>query len=335
MKDRLPHPFALAPMAELTTPALRRAITGFGTDVIIFSEMLSAAAISKGGFFNESKLAGEATDAPFIYQILGNDPDIMADAAARLSQRSCSGIDINMGCSAPDIRLRGWGSRLLQDIDKTRQIIRACRGATNKLLSVKMRSGFTDHEPGMIINYGKMFEEEGVDFITLHPRYAMLSFKRLADWSLVALLQKEVSIPVIGNGDITSPEAAVEHLKNGTCSAVMIGREAVKSPWIFKLADTLLEGREETLTIPVGEIFTSVLSDIETMLPPELHKSRGRRFASYYSKNARFGHALFAKIHKVSTIPEMISLVEEYYKRNPGEALKYLSVKNSIITVAG
>lgn len=335
MTDRLPFPFALAPMAEVTTPALRRAITGFGTDVIIFSEMLSAAAISKGGFFNESKLATEKSDAPFIYQILGNDPAVMGDAAAQLSQRNCSGIDINMGCSAPDIRIRGWGSRLLQDLDLTRKIIRACRGATDKLLSVKMRSGFTEHEPDVIINYGKMFEEEGVDFITLHPRYAMLSFKRLADWSLVALLQKEVSIPVIGNGDITSPEAAVEHLKNGTCSAVMIGREAVKSPWIFKLANTLLEGREETLSIPVEKTFISILSDIETMLPPELHKSRGRRFASYYSKNARFGHALFAKIHKVSTIPEMISLVEEYYERNPGEAVKKFAMKDGTITVSG
>lgn len=136
----------------------------------------------------------------------------------------------------------------------------------------------------------------------------------------------------MGNGDITSPERAVKHIKEKTCSGVMIGREAVKSPWIFRLCNALLEERDEELKIPVKEVFLTVLSDIELLLPPELHKSRGRRFSAYYSKNTRFGHALFAQIHKADTIPEMISLVEEYYERNPHEAEKTFTLRRGKIS---
>lgn len=331
MKKGIPYPFLLAPMAELTTPALRRAITSYSREVIIFSEMLSAAAMIKGGRFSESRLAPDESGAPFIYQILGNDPGIMAEAAACLSERGCSGIDINMGCSAPDIRLRGWGSRLLQNFDLTREIVRKCRRSTPGFLSVKMRSGFTEHDPDLIIKYGKMMEEEGIDFITLHPRFAMLSFKRLADWKLVTELQKSVSIPIVGNGDITSPEEAVKYIQQKTCSGVMIGREAVKSPWIFRLCNSLHSNREEILTVPVKEIFVSVLKDIEEILPRELHKSRGRRFSSYYAKNATFGHSLFAQIHKAETIDDMISCIEDYYQRNPHETEKTFSLKDGKI----
>lgn len=333
MKKQLPHPFLLAPMAELTTPPLRRIITSFSREVIIFSEMLSAAALVRGGRFTESRLEGACSDTPFIYQVLGNDPEVMAEAAAFLSTRGCDGIDINMGCSAPDIRIRGWGSRLLQNYDLTREIIRHCRRTVPGLLSVKMRSGFSEHDPAMVIKFGKMMEEEGVDFITLHPRFAMLSFKRLADWRLVAQLQKELSIPVVGNGDITTPEAACAPLKEKMCSGVMIGREAVKSPWIFRLCNSLFYNRGEVLTVPLKDIFVGVLKDLERSLPPELHKSRGRRFSSYFTKNTVFGHALFSQIHGAETIPEMITFVEEYYARNPHEAQRTFSVKDGEVTM--
>ena len=319
---KLPSKYKLAPMAEISTPALRSIIREFSTDVVLCSEMLSAGAIASGAYHNEPLIRKNESDDPMIYQIIGDSPETMSRAAEILSGRGCYSIDINMGCPAPLITRKIQGARLLTDPDLARRIISACRKKTKTYLSVKMRSGYEHNDTNKLIEFALMLQDEGVDFITLHPRYAKLSFTRSADWNLVKILKQNLKIPVTGNGDITTPETARSRLEETGCDAVMIGREAVKSPWIFRLCENHDNSRTEKITINTEEIFIKTLENISNLLPENLHKSRAHRFASYFTKNYIFGHYFMNEIRRADTIEKMLVIIKNFYLRNPAEILK-------------
>lgn len=309
-------------MAELTTPALRGTIRRFSKGAVLCSEMLSAGAIAAHSPHNEPLVRKLPGDDPFIYQIVGSNPRVMADACRILEARGCFSIDINMGCAAPDILKTGAGAQLLADPARAREVVAACRAATAGALSVKMRAGFEDADGKRLLGFCAMLHGEGVNFITLHGRHAKLGFRRSADWKLVSLLKKALPIPVIGNGDITAPDQALARLRETGCDAVMLGREAVKSPWIFALCERALSGSAEPLRVDLYEVFTETLRAIGTLLPERLHKSRGHRFAFYFSGNVHFSHDLFTRIRRENSIDAMTRAVEGYFDRNPGEQIR-------------
>jgi tRNA-dihydrouridine synthase B len=318
----LPGKLFLAPMAETSTPALRRVIKDLCPETVLYSEMLSAGAIAARAPHNEPLIMKRDFDDPLIYQIVGAKPAVMADACAVLSDMGCYGVDINMGCPTHDIMKKGQGAWLLNDMDNARAIVRSCRKATRARLSVKMRSGLDNYDEAHFIGFITMLEDEGVDFIALHPRYAKLGFRRNADWRVVALAKNRLSIPVIGNGDIITPESAVEKLNETGCDGIMIGREAVKSPWIFRLVAGLMRGEASALDVSVCGIFLQTLDYMQEYLPERLHQSRSHRFSFYYTRNAQYGHELFTKIRKQKTLGPIREIVEEYYNRNPNEAVR-------------
>ena len=326
MKNLLGKLF-LAPMAETSTPALRRVIKEFSQEVVLYSEMLSAGAIAAKASHNEPMDRKYDFDDPYIYQIVGSNPHVMAEACAILSGKGCYAVDINMGCPNHDIVKRGQGAWLLTDLEKAKQIIRSCRKATRARLSVKMRTGWDGNDENNFVDFIAMLENEGVDFITVHPRYAKLGFRRTADWRLVALAKSRVSIPIIGNGDIDTPEAGIAKLMCSGCDGIMIGREAVKSPWIFKLISDLLSDRANDFTVDVRETFLRTLGYIKQYLPERLHRSRCHRFCAYYAKNVYYGHELFTMLRKETSICIMQKIIHDYFLRNPHEAVRQYQVK--------
>ena len=164
-----------------------------------------------------------------------------------------------------------------------------------------------------------MLQDEGVDFITLHPRTAKMGFRRTADWSVIARLKEKTSMPVIGNGDIHSAETALQRLQSSGCDGVMIGREAVKSPWIFLRCQNLQQGTHKMLEINVRDVWNKTLDAMKEYLPEHLHRSRSHRFCLYYSRNVTYGHGLFTKIRKEGSIDAIQRIVDEYFVRNEHE----------------
>ena len=312
----------MAPMAEITTPSLRRLVRKFDPGTVLYSEMLSAASIVCGSFLNESLTVINDSDEPFLFQILGGDPDTMAEACVILSEKQCSGIDINMGCSAPDIIKKFQGSRLLSDMDAACKTVRKCRKAYNGTLSVKMRSGFEQSDNRYLLDFAKMLQGEGVDYITLHPRHGKLSFRRTADWGLIKLLKENLKIPVVGNGDIATPEDVQRRFNETLCDGIMIGRNAVVSPWIFAAARELIASGRYRMEIDLSAVSKEVLTGLKDDLPEHLHKSRGHRFLFYFTKNFIYSHDLFKKIRNTDRIDLMIEIIEEYVLRNPAEKIK-------------
>jgi tRNA-dihydrouridine synthase len=221
-------------MAEISHRALRVLIEDFGGCDGYFSEMISAPALLANGPFEKWYIDPAPRPDKCIFQLVGSDMDIIAKAAAFLDKLECAGIDINMGCSAPLIRKSGAGAAWMASIDRAGELISRVRPQVKKRLSVKLRIGFKE-DPEYLIRFCQRLEGEGVELITLHPRTVMEKFKRLARWEYVGKLKQELKIPVCGNGDISNAEE-LNRRAAGHCDAVMVGRAAVRQPWIFAQA---------------------------------------------------------------------------------------------------
>lgn len=326
----IPKPsFFLAPMAEVTTPAFRCLVRRYSRDTILYSEMLSAGALLSRARHNEPLVRKMETDDPLVYQIVGAKPAVMAGACEILTANNPWGIDINMGCAAPEIVKTGAGAALLANRVLAREIVRSCRKAVTCRLSVKMRSGYDDHDIEGMLSLGKMLRDEGVDYIVLHPRHARLGFRRSADWSLVKVLREALTIPVVGNGDIASPMSALKRMEETGCGGVMVGREAVKSPWFFRILEDTFAGRSYRFDVDLQHLFIEGLDLIGTLLPERLHRSRGHRFSFYFSKNVTFSHNLYTRIRRESVITAMKLAVEAYFSRNQNERLRTIEPPTS------
>jgi len=309
-------------MAEITTPALRRLVAEFDDRVVLHSEMLSAGAIVSGGVHNDCMSARFDFDRHFVYQVEGGDAATMAEACRILSGNGPWGININMGCPVSKMMKKGHGAALLLDSVRAAGIVRACRRATALPLSVKMRSGFDRDDEEALVRFAGMLRDEGADYIVLHPRFAKLRYTRHARWDLVKLLKESAGIPVVGNGDVVTADVAFERMDETGCDGVMIGRGAVKSPWIFLQCNGLADGEGYDITVNVRELFVRGLRYVEEYLPAHLHPSRGHRFCFYFTGNLFHAHTVYSEIRKEPSIAGMIDLVEGYFRRNPREAVK-------------
>ena len=296
--------FLLAPMAELSHQALRILIEEFGGCDEYFTEMISAGALLAGGPFESWYIDGGPRPDKLVYQLVGADIEQMVKAAALLDSRECAGIDINMGCSAPLIRKTGAGVAWMASIDRAGELIGRVRRAVKRRLSVKLRLGFED-DFDYLVRFCRRLEAEGAEFVTLHPRTAGEKFKRLARWDTVAALRRELRIPVAGNGDINSAADLLRRAQS-PCDAVMVGRAAVRQPWIFREARNWAAANEggsipQQITVPrlnngekiffeeTGLRFLELLARYQ---PPEFHLSRARRFFAYFCDNLKWGNYL-------------------------------------------
>jgi len=287
--------FTLAPMAELSHRALRELIEGFGGCDEYFTEMISAGALFGGGPFESWYMDSGPRPEKLIFQLVGADSGQLVKAAGLLNRLECRGIDINMGCSAPAIRKTGAGAAWMASIDRAGELAAGLRKAVSRRLSVKLRIGFQD-DFDYLARFCRRLEAEGVDLITLHPRLVTEKFKRRARWDYVGRLKRELRIPVAGNGDIDSAEDLLNRASGNICDAVMVGRGAVRRPWIFVEARKLQAGALLESSVPAGTLIQETgvkfLELLAKYQPPEFHLSRARRFFAYFCDNLKWGNYL-------------------------------------------
>jgi tRNA-dihydrouridine synthase len=305
-------------MAELSHRALRELIEGFGGCDEYFTEMISAGALISGGPFETYYLDAGPRPERVVYQLVGADPGQIAAAAALLDRRDCAGIDLNMGCAAPAIVRLGAGVHWMTDPDKAAALIALVRSRTRKRLSVKIRLGM-EADLGCLVKFCRRLEDEGVDFITLHPRTAREKFRRTARWEFVAALRQSLGIPVVGNGDIADAAGLLRRAA-GDCDAVMAGRLAVRSPWIFAQARAIEGGQE----LPVFNLEEAVLRFLELLAryqPPEFHLSRARRFFNIFCDNLIWGNYVKTLLGRKTGLAGMERVLTAYFGEHPEERL--------------
>ena len=261
-------PVLLAPMAGITDPAFRRLCIEQGCD-FTFTEMVSA----KGLHYNNKKTKElidiSPVERPCGVQLFGHEPEIIADTAKRLSeelnadsassgnQKQIAVFDINMGCPAPKITGNGDGSALMRSPALSARIIEAAVRAVSIPVSVKFRLGW-DADSINAVEFAKMAESSGAAFVTVHGRTRMQMYSGTADWDKIAEVVNAVRIPVIGNGDVTTPQRCKECFDRYGVDAVMIGRASFGRPWFFKEVKHYLETGEE-LPPPSSEWRLNVL----------------------------------------------------------------------------
>ena len=239
----LPHNLLLAPLAGITNHVFRLICRQQGAS-LAFTEMVSVNGMVREGEKTLSLLASSPEDRPLGAQLFGNDPGLLAQAAGMIGD-SADLLDINMGCPVRKVVGTGAGSALLQDTGRIADIIRAVRKATKLPLTIKIRSGWQCGDDTWQ-EVGRIAEAEGCDAITLHPRSRAQMFDGQANWQHIAQLKQLVTIPVIGSGDLFTPQDCQRMLAETGCDGVMVARGALGNPWIFNQTRELLEGRPVT-----------------------------------------------------------------------------------------
>ena len=221
----------LAPLAGITNLPMRLIAKRAGCGLVC-SEMIS----SNGLVYNSGKtvqmLDSVPEEKPLSVQIFGANPDLMAEAARIVQDSGADIVDINFGCSVKKILKSNSGSALMKDPHLSRRILDRVRRAVTIPLTIKIRSGW-DPSGQQALDIARLAEDCGVDAIAVHPRTAVQGFRGNADWSIIAKVKQSITIPVIGNGDVTAPADAMRMLAQTGCDGVMVGRAAIGNPMIF------------------------------------------------------------------------------------------------------
>lgn len=241
---KIPGILALGPMAGVTDTVYRQLCKEQGCS-LLYSEMVSAKAILYKNKNTTPLLAASESERPLAVQLFGNEPDIMAGIASQIESGPYDIIDVNMGCPVPKIVNNGEGSALMKNPKLAGEIISAMAKKCTKPITIKIRKGFNDSSINAV-EMAKIAEANGASAIAVHGRTREQYYSGQADWDIIRQVKEAVKIPVIGNGDITSPETAQSMLEETGCDGIMIGRAARGNPWIFKRVSHYLE---------TGEIF--------------------------------------------------------------------------------
>jgi tRNA-dihydrouridine synthase B len=225
-------PLTLAPMAGQTAHAFRALCRETGACGLTCTELLSSMAIHYKSRKTWEMFDWEHDRRPVAVQLYGGDPEVMAEGARVVADLGADIIDINMGCWVPKVAKTGAGAILLRDVCTATAVVEAVVNAVDIPVTVKIRAGWEESDP-TCIPFARAAEQAGVKAIAVHARFATQGFSGVADWSWIQRVKEAVSIPVIGNGDVNTPEDAARMLRETGCDGVMIGRGALGNPWIF------------------------------------------------------------------------------------------------------
>ncbi|HKF44725.1 MAG TPA: tRNA dihydrouridine synthase DusB [Thermoanaerobaculia bacterium] len=313
-------PLVLAPMAGITDHAYRLMLRSIGGVGLVTMEFISSEAISRGNARQMRKMLFSDEERPLSIQIYGSDPDRMATAADIVEELAPDVCDINMGCPANKVLKGCAGAALMGDLDLAREIIRKVRSRLSMPLTVKFRLGL-DESRKNFLELGRICEGEGAAAVAMHGRTARQMYTGRADWDRIAELKSALSIPVVGNGDIETPEDALEMFARTGCDAVMCGRATMKNPWIFRqIADRLAGRAPRQATLEERrDLMLSHFCAIERLAfdPREaLHKLR--TMTGWYTHGLPNGRALRVRISELTTPADFRSAVADFFAELPG-----------------
>ena len=311
---KIANKIVLAPMAGICNSAFRRICKEMGCG-LIYAEMVSDKAI----FYNNQKtidmLYMTEEERPIVQQIFGSDKESFVAAAKYIYENMKPDIiDINMGCPVPKVAVRAQaGSALLKNPEKIYDIVKAVVESVPIPVTVKIRSGW-DNNSINAVEVAKTIEKAGASAICVHPRTRSQGYSGKADWSVIKAVKEAVNIPVIGNGDVKTPEDVVRMLDETSCDAVMIGRGILGNPWLIKNAINLLEGKEIEEVSPLDRV-DMCLKHLDNLKEVKNEKTACleiRNHIGWYFKGIKDANVVKNKIYQTSNIHDIIDILNEF-----------------------
>lgn len=309
-------PFApaavLAPMEGVTNAAVREVLTGYGPVGLVCTEFvrISGGKISPRYLKRQvEKQAGVALSV----QVMGNDPELMAEAGAVVAEAGADAVDLNLGCPTHTAARKGVGAALLKDPAKLRPLLEAMRRAVPGLLSAKLRAGFDSSDEAL--TNARLVRDSGLDYLAVHPRRRVDHYGGSADWRIIAAIKRELDIPVIGNGDAWYAQSALDMFEQTGCDAVMLGRPALRNPWIFRQLSELVAGREPMR--PSGADVAAHLRRLSRALaarqrdPEQTELGRLKEQLNYLRRALPDGVALARRLLAQQTVADFLDGAEE------------------------
>jgi len=315
--DRVP--LFLAPQAGVSESPFRRLCREYGADVVV-SEFVSAAGICRGNERTRDYLRFDDDERPIGIQIFGSEPEVMADAAAHVTEVYAPDfVDINFGCPVKKVVRKNGGSGCLRDLNLVGAITRAVVDATNLPVTAKTRSGFDEisRDP---VGIGLRIQEAGARMITLHPRSRADMYGGEARWSEIRAMTEALDIPVVGNGDIRTGEDALRMRQETGCRGIMMARGTHGAPWLFRQARAALDGNPIPPDPDIHERFQVCLrharNAIEFGGDPKKAAVEFRKHLGWYTKGIPEGKKLRIELFQVTSLEEMEELLEGYLEHS-------------------
>lgn len=315
-KVKIDSKAVLAPMAGYTDLPFRKIAKKLGAGLVT-SEMVSAKAMYYNDKKTEELTITDEIERPMAIQIFGSDPDIMAYVVeTKLNTRNDFDIiDINMGCPAPKIVKNNEGSALMRDMKLSYRIVKKIAEVSNKPVTVKIRMGWDKNNINGV-EFAKMLEQAGASAITVHARTREMFYSGKADIDFIRKVKENVSIPVIGNGDIFDAKDALDMIEKTNCDYVAIGRGAIGNPWIFLNIKEALENRE--ITIPNPEMIINMviyhLNEMCDLKGEKVGIKEMRKHIHAYIKGLRNSKSVRDQINRISSREELEMVLSNYLR---------------------
>jgi tRNA-dihydrouridine synthase B len=314
----------LAPMVALSHRALRELILEFGGLDFAYTEMASAGAAVSGAPYEECYFDSGPEPEKVVIQLYATKAERLPEALELLSARPVFGADINFGCAAPHITKAGGGAAWMREPERAFELARAARGAWDRCLSAKIRLG-QEEDYGRLADFVSGLAEAGIDYVALHPRFEAQKFRRQGRWDIVARLAADMSLPIVGNGDIRLWDDYKKRVAEAGTAGIMIGREAARRPWIFALIRGKEKSEDFTMEVSLRDTAHRMLDLIEARLIPEFRLTRAQRFFSYFADNFTFSHHIKWRLVNSPDLPAMRAQLEAYLAEVPGDATRLVA----------
>lgn len=306
----------LAPMAGVADRAMREICREYGAAFTV-GELTSSRGVTLGDKKSAELLSCSGAERPFASQLFGNDPQIMAQAAKKALGFSPDFIDINMGCPAPKVAGNGGGSALMREPELAAQIVRAVVNAVNVPVTVKMRTGY-DNENINAPELAKMCEDAGAAAITVHGRTRPQMYAPGVDYKTIEKVKRLVSVPVIGNGDVTDGKSAKYMYEATGCDFVSVGRAAEGNPFVFTEINAFLSG--ESYTPPtLDKRFSVMMRQIGLMMKykdPHIALLESRKHTAWYMRGLEGAAALRRMCGEIKSIADIEAICEKALEQN-------------------
>ncbi len=310
----------LAPLAGVSSRPFRLLARRYGAD-FCYTEMVSADAIVRSQKKTLDLVDIYPDEHPIGLQLFGSLPEIIGGAVGKCAELGADLIDLNLGCPVKKVVKRNGGAALLKDITLTSEIMAAAVENSKHPVTIKMRAGW-EADDDAFLEVAKAAEKCGISAVTLHPRSRSSGFSGKSDWSKIATLKKEISIPVIGNGDINNPSDAVAMISQTGCDAIMVGRAAMKNPYVLMQIKRFLDSDEIISGLSLGGKVELALEHTRLMI--ERFGERGavlkmRKHLAWYSKGFPDGVGLRRQLNNISTYDDVCSLFAGFEKMDDEE----------------